>query len=467
MSTTTISSTYLLKQSASTRIRRALLVVALFSVFCISFYLSGLYEPLVAVLRKATILSNLSVVHQILVAIAIAALLWRIALVLRYRSIPGCSDEKLPTTTIIVPAYNEGKQVMSTLESLVNSDYPAEKLSIVAVDDGSQDDTWQWLKRAKAKFPDRIELVRCRQNRGKRHALYTGFQRSKSSIVATVDSDSQVYPCTIRNLVSPFVDSPHVGAVAGNVRVLNRSKGWIPKLLDVTFTYGCEFLRASESSVNTVMCTPGALSAYRRELLMQIAPQWLDQHFLGRPVVIGDDRALTNMILRLGYHVLFQSNAVVLTEVPVTYTKLCRMFLRWGRSVARETFVLAGFAFGKFRPDSKLGARINLSIALLRLVTYPFVFALMLISFAMYPGASTLLLVVGALIAAFIPATVYEITRGEGRGLLAVPYFLFSGVGLSWISPYALFTMRKSSWMTRTYTPPLPIEKVRATTAPA
>ena len=54
---------------------------------------------------------------------------------LKYKAIPSVSDDELPTVTVIVPAYNEGKQVWATLKSLADSDYPEHKVQLLAIDD--------------------------------------------------------------------------------------------------------------------------------------------------------------------------------------------------------------------------------------------------------------------------------------------------------------------------------------------
>ncbi|HLT37279.1 MAG TPA: glycosyltransferase family 2 protein, partial [Enhygromyxa sp.] len=270
-----------------------------------------------------------------------AVLLWRVILVARYRPTPGVDDRQLPTVTVIVPAYNEGAQVQSSLISLVCSDYPREKLQVIAVDDGSRDDTWAWMQRAADQLGGQIELIRCPVNRGKRHALYEGFLRASGEVIVTVDSDSEVLPNTLRNLVSPLVTDARVGAVAGNVRVLNHGAGPLAKMLELSFTHAFEFMRASESEVAAVLCCPGALSAYRRELVDEFRDEWINQTFFGAPAAIGEDRSMTNHVLRRGHHVRFQSNAIVLTEVPTNTPQLARMFLRWARSNVRESLVMA------------------------------------------------------------------------------------------------------------------------------
>src|SRR4030042_550864 len=79
---------------------------------------------------------------RILLGLNISVFLWRVLLVLKYKPFESCSDKQLPRCTVIVPAYNEGKGVLMTLKSVVGSIYPANKLQIIAIDDGSIDDTY-------------------------------------------------------------------------------------------------------------------------------------------------------------------------------------------------------------------------------------------------------------------------------------------------------------------------------------
>src|SRR5690606_32245435 len=160
------------------------------------------------------------------------------------------------------------------------------------------------------------------KNMGKRHALYRGFNLGTGEIFVTVDSDSVVKTDTLRNLVSPFAVHKNCGAVAGNIRVLNNKKAILPKMLNVSFVLSFEFVRSAQSTLNSVLCTPGALAAYRRSAVFAVLPDWINQTFMGRPSDIGEDRAMTNMILKKGHHVLFQRNAYCYTNVPEKYKGL-------------------------------------------------------------------------------------------------------------------------------------------------
>jgi hyaluronan synthase len=396
--------------------------------------------------REAT--WSVSVAH-ISVWAALAALVWRVYLVYTYRPAAPCPDRDLPLCSVIVPAYNEGAQVLYTLRSVAASDYPADRLQIISVDDGSKDDTWRWMKQAETELGDRVTLIRLRKNSGKRRALYEGFQRSQGEILVTIDSDSEVDASTLRHLVSPFVHDPMVGGVAGNVRVLNTKSGIIPKMLDVSFTFSFDFIRASQSRVNTVMTTPGALSAYRRSVVGPVLNQWLHQTFFGQPANIGEDRALTNLILKHGYHVHFAKNAVVYTEVPTAYVGLAKMFLRWARSNVRETIVMAGFIFKRFRRTPALGARINLLLHLHRMTIGEMLKLWSLTIMFAFPTLFFFNMFTGAVMFSMIPGLFYLSRRKDSNFLWAIPYSLFWLVGLSWISLYALFTPHRTGWLTR------------------
>ena len=375
--------------------------------------------------------------------------LYNLYLYFTYKPIESVSDELLPTCTVIVPAYNEGKLVWDTLMSLADSDFPAHKLEILAVDDGSKDDTWYWMQQAKIKLGDRLTIFQQPENKGKRHALHRGFELGMGEIFVTVDSDSIVKKDTLRNLVSPFVVDEKCGAVAGNVHVLNSKKAILPKMLNVSFVMSFEFMRSAESRLGSVLCTPGAAAAYRKTSVFACLDEWINQTFMGQPSDIGEDRAMTNMILKQGQHVLFQRNAYVLTNVPEEYTGLYKMFIRWSRSNVRENIAMAKYVFTDFRKESKFGARllfVNQSLKII--MAYPFMI-FMFVFIAMHPIlflSSTLLSI---LIVSTFPVLFYAKRYNLADSLWAYSYSVFYTFSLFWITPYAIVTANKRGWLTR------------------
>ena len=98
----------------------------------------------------------------------------------------------MPTVTVIIPAYNEGAMVEKAIYSVARCDYPSDRLEIICIDDGSQDNTWSYIQRAQQAYPQLIKAIRFPQNRGKREALYTGLTRGRGEYFVTVDSDSVI-----------------------------------------------------------------------------------------------------------------------------------------------------------------------------------------------------------------------------------------------------------------------------------
>jgi hyaluronan synthase len=437
------------KDSRYDLLAKIMILPGLMLLGVIAFYMYQDFEVIWEMLQEAALGQILVVASKILFVITFSAFIWRLVLVFMYRPAEVCSDGELPTCTVIVPAYNESRQVFDTIKSIVLSDYPLEKLSIIAVDDGSTDDTWHWIQSAAREFPGRVLTHRQPVNKGKRRALWEGFRQGKGDVYVTIDSDSVVEPQTIRRLVGPLVRDPRVGAVAGNVRVLNRNEGLIPRMLEVNFAYSFDFIRAGQSVVNSVLCSPGALSAYRRKVVLDVLPEWLDQRFCGRPANIGEDRAMTNLVLRSGYHVHFQRDAVVFTKVPTKYRDLCRMFLRWARSNVRETIVLTRFAFRKFRETPAMGTRINLLLGWRSMTVGQAMLVLAAEQFISLPMTFALNLLIGSTIASLVPGLFYAIRYRSGNAVWATPYSCFWIFCLSWIGFYAVLTPHKSRWLSR------------------
>lgn len=102
-----------------------------------------------------------------------------------------------PDVVIAVPCWNEAKTVEKTILSLLNTDYPKDKLKIWAVDDGSKDNTFAILENCKKDF-DKFDqlIVRKKENGGKHTVLNYVLENSKSEIFGCLDADSYVFPDT-------------------------------------------------------------------------------------------------------------------------------------------------------------------------------------------------------------------------------------------------------------------------------
>ena len=363
-----------------------------------------------------------------------------------YRPVALPAHADAPSLSVVIPAYNEGEMVARSIESVATANYPRERLQILAVDDGSRDDTWEHMQRAAARHPGLVRTLRLPANRGKRAALAEGFRQARGDILITIDSDSLIECDTLLAMVAPFRD-PSVGAVAGRVAVLNRFAGLIPRMLHVRYAVSFDFLRAAQSTLGNVYCCPGALSAYRASAVRRVLPGWLEQRFLGQPCTIGEDRAMTNRMFALGYHVRYQSNAVVHTLAPTSYGALCRMFLRWSRSQVREDFGLLRILGSRPR-----FARVVAALDLLAAnVGYAVGLAALGLSLHAAFGEPRVLgyLALGVALGGTPGALYFLRTERSLDCLYGLLYGYYAALGLFWIKPYAALTVRARGWLTR------------------
>jgi hyaluronan synthase len=243
-----------------------------------------------------------------------------------------------PTIAIVVPAFNEGNAVVRTIDSCCTIAYPPEKVELVAINDGSTDDTWEQMNLAAARYPGRVKCIDLGHNQGKRAAMAAGIRATDAEILVFVDSDSMPAPWAVRKLVQGFAD-PKVGAVSGLTYLRNANSNVLTHMQAASYYVSFQLLKAAESVVNAVSCASGCFAAYRRSAVMPILDQWEHQTLLGRPWLHGDDRALTNMVLRR-WKVIYDSEAEVWTDAPDRYRNFFKQQLRWQKSFLGESLVL-------------------------------------------------------------------------------------------------------------------------------
>ena len=373
-------------------------------------------------------------------------LLFRTFFWIRYKPLPRCNFDAAPFLTVVIPAYNEGSMVELTINSVATALYPSDRIEIIVVDDGSRDDTWLYIQKAARRYPALVTAIRFKENRGKRTALAEAFRIARGEIVATIDSDSVIERDALLELVGPFRDSA-IGAVAGKVVAYNRNTSVIPKMLHVRFILSFDFLRAVQSTYGTVYCCPGALSAYRTSVVRKVLNEWLNQTFLGEKCTYGEDRSLTNFIFSCGYNSVYQRSAIVHTTVPETYSKLCRMYLRWERSYVKEEMRFVRLVWKRPYP-ARIISIIDCFVTNLRYpVSYLTIGLLVYFSFQ----DPTTLLRVFFIIGFISSLNMIYYLRSERSWdcVYGILYSYFAFFTLFWIFPYAVATLRSRSWMTR------------------
>jgi hyaluronan synthase len=194
--------------------------------------------------------------------------------------------------------------------------------------------------------------------------------------------------------------------------------------------------------------TPGAFSAFRRTAVEAVLNDWNNQTFCGKPSTIAEDRALTNLVLREGHEIVFQSDAVVWTMVPTTYKQMARMYQRWERGNARENLAYAAFCWKPFRKRYRWAANAEWGLAVLDMVVPYGLIAASLVYGVLNPF---FLLKYVAFIVLFsgLMQSYYWTRERNSDWIYGIAYSLFWFTSLWWVVPWSIVTAGNGEWMTR------------------
>jgi hyaluronan synthase len=352
--------------------------------------------------------------------------------------------EEEPTVAIVMPAFNEEAAIARSVRSLLAVDYPADKLELVVVNDGSTDSTLAEIELI-ARGEPRVQVINFPQNRGKRAAMAAGIRATEAEVVAFVDSDSMLERDALHVIVQGFAE-PKVGAIAGHAEVLNTRETWITRMQAVRYFVAFRVCKAAESIFGAVTCCSGCFSAYRRVAIMPALERWEHQRFLGRAATYGDDRSLTNFVLR-DWKVRYEERAKSRTIVPATFTLFLRQQLRWKRSWTRESLIVSKFIWRK-HPLACIWAYLG--------IVLPLISPLIAIrTLAWHPivsgGPAPFVYLIGIYSMSLVYGLYYGLRHGRYDTLwvYGVLFVFFYITFMLWQTYYAILTSRNSNWGTR------------------
>jgi cellulose synthase/poly-beta-1,6-N-acetylglucosamine synthase-like glycosyltransferase len=243
--------------------------------------------------------------------------------------------ETYPKVSIIVPAYNEEVNIVSSLNNLLKQTYP--NFDIIMVDDGSKDSTYQ---KAKEAFPDHPELkIFTKPNGGKATALNFGISQTDAEYVVCIDADTKLQYAAVKYLIARFLNSDpaeKIAAVAGNVKVGN-TVNWLTRWQSIEYTTSQNFDRLAYAYINAVTVIPGAIGAFKKSVIIEAGGYSTD--------TLAEDCDITVKILRAGYTVANENRAVAVTEAPESVKQFLKQRFRWTYGIMqmfwkqRQTFL--------------------------------------------------------------------------------------------------------------------------------
>jgi N-acetylglucosaminyltransferase len=363
--------------------------------------------------------------------------------VLRAKNWDETTDDFEPTVTVVIPMFNEGIAIQETLQSLLDANYPKDKLKVICMDDCSTDNSYELAREIARKSGGQLKVLRNRTNLGKRRSINRAVRETTSEIIVSVDSDVVVDQDAIRQLVRRFT-SDRIAAVGGWVDIRNKHDNWLTRMQVVKYWYGYYFMKNLEWGFRRVMCLSGCLTAYRRSVLVELEPVLEKRSILGVPIKYGEDRFLTRQIVKAGYLTTMTLEAKCRTFAPSTLSSYFSQQLRWRRSNIVD---YSGAFSHVWRLNPVLAIHFFAQFALL--VAYPLAVIRALASHHFFPALKIHLMVV-ALFGAYYRWRVRKQPPEERVGALSfLPLSLLMPVTYALLTPLALFTLDSGSWETR------------------
>lgn len=368
----------------------------------------------------------------------------------RYRPVE-VDSAYTPGVTIIVPCFNEEKWIGRTIISCINQDYPIDKLQVIVVDDCSSDKSVEAINRTiedlKEKARDfqireRLSCIAMEKNQGKRHALCEGVLKADHDLIVFVDSDSFLDPFAIRHLVQPFRD-PAMGGVSGRTDVANTYTNSLTKMQSVRYYIAFRIMKAAESYFDAVTCLSGPLACYKKEIITDNMEEWLNQSFLGQRATFGDDRAMTNFVLR-HHRTGYQDTAVCSTIVPNEYSVFLKQQMRWKRSWLRESIIAGSFMWRK-EPFMAVLFYMGVLVPILApiVVTYNLIYVPL--AHRVFPTT----FLIGIILMSFLMSFAQMLLRTSTTWIFGFIFCIYYEGVLLWQMPIAWVTFWKSTWGTR------------------
>jgi len=280
------------------------------------------------------------------------------------------------TVEVCAVGYQEEPELFrKCLQSIKDADYPGLRTTIV-IDGNDHERDFAMLNVAKEVFSDRIKYynldhvpdelpttiddkfngminfnneilntntVLCitQPHRGKRNAMYTAFciaKARKSAYVLNTDSDTVLDTSCLQNMMRTMKKNPKNGAVAGVLKLYGPFN-WLVKMTAARYRIAFEVERSAQGYWGSVLCVSGPLGLYKLSAVNKVRDTWVNQHFLGHRCTFGDDRAMSNYLLKERYEIAMCTTGIAHTEAPDDFSRFVSQQTRWCRSFWRELFL--------------------------------------------------------------------------------------------------------------------------------
>lgn len=231
-------------------------------------------------------------------------------------------DSDLPKVSILIPMHNEEKVLNGIIKSLVNTDYPKDKMEIIPINDHSTDKTKEMIDQYASLYSFIKPFHRYSGKRGKQNAINEAIDLATGEIILVYDADYIVYKGQIKDMLRFFID-PEVGAVMGRVIPYNFSANFLTMMLDLERSAGYQVEQQARYNLNLIPQYGGTVGGFRKDVFIK----------LGKfdPNILAEDTELTIKLYLNGYKVYYANRIEALEEAPEDWKVRARQLRRWSR----------------------------------------------------------------------------------------------------------------------------------------
>jgi len=224
-----------------------------------------------------------------------------------------------PMVTLVVPCHNEGEQVRETIAHLAGQIYP--DFEIIAVNDGSTDDTGEQLDQLLEQYP-KLRVIHLASNQGKAMGLRAAALASRAEFLVCVDGDALLDSYATQWLVMHMLESPRVAAVTGNPRIRNRST-LLGKLQVGEFSSIIGLIKRAQRVYGRIFTISGVIAGFRKSALHDIGYWNTD--------MVTEDIDVSWRLQMRHWEIRYEPNALCWILMPETLRGLWKQRLRWAQ----------------------------------------------------------------------------------------------------------------------------------------
>ena len=221
-----------------------------------------------------------------------------------------------PAVTIVVPCWNEEETIVKTVYSLLDIDYPKDKLFIKVINDGSTDKTWSELQIFQG--IENIHLM-TKENGGKHTAMNLAIEAATTEYIGNLDADAFIEPDALKKTMWQFLNDKEMMAVSPTV-VIHEPKGFLQKAIEVEFNMFI-LIKKVCSLINGIHVTQGQFSMYRKKVF--------DDLGLYKRAHQTEDLEIAYRMQVNGYKIGQCHDAFIHTTAPDNFKDLYKQRLRW------------------------------------------------------------------------------------------------------------------------------------------